>query len=291
MNTKYGYYVDKPYFNVLFDDKCGLNAEIDWYFIAEYFGLINNSKNDYYVYVYLDPRKSGFYNSESFIFPNEPFYVGKGKNNRHFDHLKESELNKENGNIIKQRKIKKILSLNKTPIIYKIFDNVNENFAYHVENLLILDIGRVNNKTGVLTNLNDGGYGNKNCAITNKTKEKISKSLKNYHINNPISDETKQKIGDANRGRKYSKEYIKHLKEIRKGTKITHRKKYYLISPTNVKHSFIGKDRLIEFVKKENLSYIILMKKINSGKILNSDILRKTQQTLNSIGWEIIKSK
>lgn len=38
-NTRYGYYEDKPYFNVLFEDKAGFNAEKDWIEMAEYFGL------------------------------------------------------------------------------------------------------------------------------------------------------------------------------------------------------------------------------------------------------------
>lgn len=35
-NTKYGYYRDKPYFNVLLDDKAGFDAESDWKLINTY---------------------------------------------------------------------------------------------------------------------------------------------------------------------------------------------------------------------------------------------------------------
>lgn len=38
-DTKYGYYRDKPYFNVLFEDKAGFDAEEDWLKIKKYFGL------------------------------------------------------------------------------------------------------------------------------------------------------------------------------------------------------------------------------------------------------------
>jgi hypothetical protein len=38
-NTKYGYYEDKPYFNVLFEDKAGFDAETDWIAIKEYFQI------------------------------------------------------------------------------------------------------------------------------------------------------------------------------------------------------------------------------------------------------------
>jgi len=38
-NTTYGYYEDKPYFNVLFEDKAGFDAETDWLPIKKYFGI------------------------------------------------------------------------------------------------------------------------------------------------------------------------------------------------------------------------------------------------------------
>ena len=41
-NTNYGYYDDKPYFNVLFEDKAGFDAEEDWFQVAGYFGLLNH---------------------------------------------------------------------------------------------------------------------------------------------------------------------------------------------------------------------------------------------------------
>lgn len=38
-NTQYGYYDDKPYFNVLFEDKAGFDAETDWIEIKKYFNI------------------------------------------------------------------------------------------------------------------------------------------------------------------------------------------------------------------------------------------------------------
>ena len=38
-NTSYGFYDDKPYFNVLFEDKAGFDAENDWIKIKEYFKI------------------------------------------------------------------------------------------------------------------------------------------------------------------------------------------------------------------------------------------------------------
>jgi len=39
-NTTYGYYDDKPYFNVLFEDKAGFDAEEDWFLVGKYFGVV-----------------------------------------------------------------------------------------------------------------------------------------------------------------------------------------------------------------------------------------------------------
>ena len=38
-NTTYGFYEDKPYFNVLFEDKAGFDGEIDWTLIKKHFNL------------------------------------------------------------------------------------------------------------------------------------------------------------------------------------------------------------------------------------------------------------
>lgn len=38
-DTKYGYYRDKPYYNVLFEDKAGFDATTDWLEIKKYFNI------------------------------------------------------------------------------------------------------------------------------------------------------------------------------------------------------------------------------------------------------------
>jgi hypothetical protein len=44
-------------------------------------------RNDFYVYVYCDPRKPGDYIYEKYKFLYEPFYVGKGRKRRWLEHL------------------------------------------------------------------------------------------------------------------------------------------------------------------------------------------------------------
>ena len=42
----------------------------------------------FYVYVYLDPRKSGKFSYKTVSFLYEPIYIGKGKDRRYLIHLK-----------------------------------------------------------------------------------------------------------------------------------------------------------------------------------------------------------
>lgn len=43
-NTTYGYYQDKPYFNLLLDDKAGFEAEEDWKILYRYYKLDKEEK-------------------------------------------------------------------------------------------------------------------------------------------------------------------------------------------------------------------------------------------------------
>ena len=83
-----------------------------------------SSINQFYVYVYLDPRKPGKFKYGKYEFGYEPFYVGKGYNQRFKIHLKESKLNKD-PNKLKVNKIRKIRKdTNKDPIIIKYKENL-----------------------------------------------------------------------------------------------------------------------------------------------------------------------
>lgn len=162
---------------------------------------MENINNIYYVYVYLDPRKPGCYNYGDYTFEYEPFYVGKGKDNRMFVHLNETELN--TCNIYKFRKIQKIKrELNQEPIIIKVVENLENKISCEKEIELIRLIGRCDLKTGPLVNQTAGGDGIMD--MSEETRKKISDKAKinNRGIGNPrygkhCSIETKQKISDA----------------------------------------------------------------------------------------------
>lgn len=87
-------------------------------------GRLFMENNDYYVYVYIDPRNF------------EEFYYGKGKGKRKFAHLK------SNDNSEKSKRVKEILSLNLNPIIKVIASGLTEKEALLIESTLIWKLGK-----------------------------------------------------------------------------------------------------------------------------------------------------
>lgn len=138
---------------------------------------------EYYVYIYLDPRKEGNFAYGDMEFEYEPFYVGKGKNNRYLDHLKLRNIDKRY-NPIKFGKIKHILDCGLKPIILKIKEGLSEEDALKEETTLISKIDVINNG-GPLSNLTKGGDGGDTWIflpeeLKQERKKKLSKSLKGH---------------------------------------------------------------------------------------------------------------
>lgn len=155
----------------------------------------------YYVYVYLDTRKSGNYVFENYHFEFEPIYIGKGKEDRWESHLK----NYYKANPFLKRKINKIVDeTNEIPLILKVKDNLNEEEAFILEKQLIKLIGRKDLKLGSLCNLTDGGEGLINCS--EKTKNKLRK---------PFTEERKQNISKGKKGKLPNSTCIEVLKFFR----------------------------------------------------------------------------
>jgi len=131
----------------------------------------------YYVYILLNPLKPGNYFYGELLLDYEPFYVGKGKNSRAEEHMKQTALDKD-VNRMKANLIKSIINKGKNVIIVKIEKNLEENYAFELEIKLIKIIGRKDLKLGPLTNLTDGGEGSSGRIASIETKHKISDSVK-----------------------------------------------------------------------------------------------------------------
>jgi len=144
---------------------------------------IKNDGNNFYIYIYLDPRKPGKFCYGRYRFDYEPFYVGKGQKRRC--------IVSQGRNRFLDRKIKKIGKIIVT--IYK--SNLAEEKAFELEKRLIARIGRIDLKKGPLCNLTDGGEGGSNPS--KETRRLLSDAKKGKSPGNKgkhLSEETKQKL-------------------------------------------------------------------------------------------------
>lgn len=183
-------------------------------------------ENIFYNYVYLDPRKPGDYNYGEFHFDYEPFEIGKGKGNRLYAHLYEKEETTYNPH--KVRILNKIKKAGLEPIIFKIFENLDEITAYGNEVMLIELIGRHNQKTGPLTNITGGGTGGDTLS------------------NHPNKKDIYNRISMANRGQKRSDEFCLKQKKRIENLSDDEKKKWY----KNLSESLKGLKKSDEHVEK-----------------------------------------
>ena len=143
--------------------------------------------NIYYVYSY--NREDG-----------SPYYIGKGKNHRAF---------------VKKRTIP--IPKDKSRITF-VYTNLTEEEAFVKEKQLIKLYGRKDLGTGILRNLTDGGEGISGAA--EETRRKISESLmgeKHPMFGKKISEQTRKKISEAQKGKIHSEETKRKMSEARKG--------------------------------------------------------------------------
>ncbi len=161
----------------------------------------------FYVYVYLDPRKPGLFKYNDLKFDFEPFYVGKGTKNRAYSGIRDKN------KCLKVTKIRSILKSDNFPIIIKLYENITNEESFIREIETILKIGRIDNKTGPLTNMTDGGTGGTGLKHKDSWKKILSKPviqikdgdiINDYNSIKEASEKTgiiKQNISSALTGR------------------------------------------------------------------------------------------
>ena len=168
--------------------------------------------NRFYVYLYLNPAKPDHYCYENNSYLFKPIYIGKGKNRRYLDHLRNIE---KHTNYDFKHVLKEILNegFTKQDIenhILIIYCN-SEQEAFDLEIRLIKEIGRKNLSLGPLVNWTDGGEGM--SVWSEQSKEKIRGSK------NPSKrPEIRKKLSESHLGKKrkpFSKEQLINLRKSR----------------------------------------------------------------------------
>jgi hypothetical protein len=128
----------------------------------------------FYTYVLLDPRKPGryFYSKLSLSLLYQPFYVGKGKDNR----IRKHSRYYTGKNYYKRNTIAAIHEQSLEPIELIIFSGT-EIECFELEKMLISSMGRY--PEGILTNMTDGGEGcsSPSPSVLAKRGKKISQAF------------------------------------------------------------------------------------------------------------------
>lgn len=177
--------------------------------------------HDFYIYLYLDTRKSGTFKFKQHTFNLLPFYVGEGRANRCLDHVHEAISSDKNS--LKLNTIRKIIhDTGSMPEIILYKENLTLNEAFVIEKQLIKDIGRRHLSEGPLANITDGGDGGDTISAHPNRKE-ILKKLSIYWSgkNNPMYGI--HRYGEQNPfyGKTHTDEFKKKMSKLKKSKPIT----------------------------------------------------------------------
>ena len=203
----------------------------------------------FYVYVYFDPRNG------------QPFYVGKGQNDRHLDHLRDAEKITESENFNKdnnQRRLHKINSIKRDgyePIITFYSKDLTEEQAYDLEDFLILVWGRKDfDEHGILFNILESGR--RSPCISGSDHYAFGKP--GNMTGKKLTKRQREKVSESKLGKKrepFSAEWIKNMSESGKGEKNSmYGKKHKPESKKLMKEKALGRKQTKETIEKKNIS-------------------------------------
>lgn len=156
----------------------------------------------YYIYVYLDTRKKGSYSFGDFHFEYEPFYIGKGVNERYLTHLRVANGSRKGKNNLVVTKIKSILNDGFEPTIIKIIEGLTkENYdSYEISTIKL--IGKSCDGLGPLLNTTDGGDGGVTWIGEHHNKgkklEEIVGEEKAIELKQKLSEQASKRVGKLN---------------------------------------------------------------------------------------------
>lgn len=157
-------------------------------------------KTIFYNYCLTRPDKKDPYHPEL----DQPFWFGKGKNKRMYVHRAEAIKCLKYPSLPRDIRINIIIKLWEQGLDFveeKICMNIPEQAAFENEKLGIAKYGRINNYTGCLANLTNGGEGNSGYVWSEEALLKLSISLKAG-----MTEERRQIVAESNRNRIWTAE-------------------------------------------------------------------------------------
>jgi group I intron endonuclease len=215
----------------------------------------------YYIYLFLDKSKPGKFIYDDIELEYEPFYVGKGTGNR----IKSSLYDRESP--FKVNKINKIKNSGGEIISIKLYENLENIESLELEKFIIDKIGRRDLGLGTLVNQTDGGDGRLTSPHSEATKRKISETKKSQNLSTPLTEETKNKLREINKGDKnpmFGKTHTDKIKEDQSNRVLGHN------------HPMFGKKHTDETILKirENRNLSVNQEEINRlSKERNSKVI------------------
>jgi hypothetical protein len=132
-----------------------------------------------------------------------PYYIGKGAGKRAYCKWK--------GQIRPPKDKSRIIFLKQ---------NLTEQEAFKHEIYMIAVFGRIDLGTGILHNRTNGGEGPSGAVVSEETRRKLSEANKgenNYFYGRTHSKETRRKLSEWNKGKTASEETKRKMSEAKKG--------------------------------------------------------------------------
>ena len=194
------------------------------------------------IYTYIDKKN------------NEIVYIGKDSNidtnERHKQHFQPSKYDNQ--------PINRILQNNRDRYIYQVLWEIDDCTNNHLNQMEIYYIKKYNPQF----NFTEGGDGISGYRHTEKSKGKISESLKGK----TFSEETKKKISESLKGKTFSEETKKKMSEAKKGKTLSEETK------KKISESLKGKTFSEETKKK--------MSEARKGKTFSEETKKKISESL-----------
>ncbi|BAU39993.1 group I intron endonuclease [Ralstonia phage RSP15] len=198
----------------------------------------------------------------------EPYYIGKGKGKRAWEHIQGHMLNTSQHNRNKAAKAKRE---GVEILVEFLWTDLSDEEAQRREVWAIKMWGRKDLKEGPLTNMTDGGDGMSGRIMSEETKKKIGDANRGNKRpdfaeyartrNYKHSDETKAKISASNSKRKHSEETKAKIGAKHKGKTISKEHQEARIAAISKEYTFTDPNgerqtikNLTEFCENNNLN-------------------------------------